>query len=437
MRQAVILCGGRGTRLGELTRDIPKPLLPVGGEVLLDKTIALLERDGIARVLLIAGHLGEQIEERYKGGTLGGVEITVFRELEALGTAGGLVLAQDLLEDSFLLVYGDIFVDLNFARLREEHLSRAAEGAVATLLVRPSDHPWDSHLVDFNEQGWVNEFVFQQEEGRLYRNWGNVAIYGCEKTIVDFIPRGQSSDFGRDVFPAILKSGGKIGVCELEVGAFVRDMGTPDRLAVVEEYLERKRQALEAKEQPLKPRVLLLDRDGTLNVEKGHLGRAEDLELLPGVGETLCKFKQAGWKCHVITNQPGIARGEFSQEDLDAIHMRLRELIAEEGGEIGDIFYSPFHPETHHGDGVKALRRASDCRKPNPEMLFKAAEECGFSLGEAVMVGDTWRDIVAGNLAGVRTVFVGEPGTTDHGTLATPTWSASTLEEVFEILQQA
>ena len=148
MKQAVILCGGKGTRLGDLTRDIPKPLLPVGGEVLLDRTIELLERDGIERVLLIAGHLGEQIKERYQSGYLGGVEVTVFQEPEALGTAGGLVLAKDFLEDSFLLVYGDIFVDLSFARLREEHAKRREGGAVATLLVRPSDHPWDSHLVD-------------------------------------------------------------------------------------------------------------------------------------------------------------------------------------------------------------------------------------------------------------------------------------------------
>lgn len=430
MKQAIILCGGKGTRLGGLTQTVPKPLLKVAGEVLLDRSIRLLAQHGIESVLLIAGHLGDQIEEHYREGQFEGVNVDVFVEPSPLGTSGALPLVKEQLDEQFLLVYGDVFLDFDVSALVAAHRVWRENGALATLLTRPSDHPWDSHLIARDEEGWVEEFVFEQQEGKLYENCGNVAIYGLERIFVDEIPTG-ASDFGRDIFPSVLKGGGKLGTVDLEIGGFVRDMGTPDRLALVERYIARKARAMRARHAPKALKVALLDRDGTLNVEKGHLSSPDDLELLPGVEEALALLHSNGWRCILITNQPGIARGEFTVKDLEKIHEALELRVAESGGEIEAIYYSPYHPETQHGEGVLELRRASDCRKPNSGMLFDAEEELGLDLAECVMIGDSWRDIKAGQGAGVRTFFLGE---TDKGLEIGADWCALSLKEAVEFL---
>lgn len=406
IEQAVILCGGRGTRLGSLTTAIPKPLLPVAGTVLLDRSISLLQEQGFKKFLLLAGHLGEQIEEHYAGRSVLNAEIEVFIEPEPLGTAGSLPLVEELLDDEFLLVYGDVFIDFDARRLADFH-EAGDRDVVASLLVRQSDHPWDSHLVDLDEEGEVREFIFEQEDGKLYKNWGNVAIYACSKNIIDFIPRGEASDYGRNIFPAILNGGGRLRGLELEVGGFVRDMGTPDRLALVENYLKRKERSAVAVGSPKELKIAFLDRDGTLNKEVGLISDLNQLEMIEGAAEAVAELCRSGWRCFMITNQPVIARGLCDRQTLNEINAKVVSMVEAAGGKIEKIYYSPFHPETHYGDGVKELRRASDCRKPGSGMLYQAEEENGLDLAEVVMIGDSWRDIVAGRGAGVRTCFLG------------------------------
>jgi len=406
IKQAVILCGGKGTRLGDLTKDSPKPLLPVAGVVLLDRTIEMLVNQGFKNFLLLAGHLGEQIMEHYEDNPFPGAGIEVFIEPKPLGTAGALPLVVDKLESNFLLVYGDIFVDFDARRLADFH-EQGDNDVIASLLVRQSDHPWDSHLLDVDEEGEIKEFIFQQEEGKLYQNFGNVAIYACSKKIVDYIPDGEPSDYGRNVFPKVLNENGRLRALELEVGGFVRDMGTPDRLALVENYLKRQVRSKVAQENPKPLKVAFLDRDGTLNYERGLITSPDQIEMIPGSAEAVAKLCAGGGKCYIITNQPVIARGLCDKETLDEINKVVISAIEEAGGKIEALYYSPFHPETHHGDGVQKYRRASDCRKPGSGMLYNAEEENGLDLAEVVMIGDTWRDIVAGQGAGVRTCFLG------------------------------
>lgn len=432
IKQVVILCGGKGTRLAPLTKDSPKPLLPLAGKVLLDRTIEMLVAQGFTDFLLLAGHLGDQIVDHYEQSGIEGAKVEVFIEPVPLGTAGALPLVEEKLDEAFLLVYGDIFVDFNARRLADFH-EKEGEGVVASLLIRQSDHPWDSHLVDVDENGEVREFIFQQEEGKLYKNFGNVAIYACSKKILDYIPLNEPSDYGRNIFPLILSQKGRVRALELEVGGFVRDMGTPDRLTLVENYLKRKERALIARENPKPLKVAFLDRDGTLNYERGLISSPDQIEMIPGSADAVAQLCKAGWKCYIITNQPVIARGLCDFETLEQINQKVVSAIEEEGGKVEKVFYSPYHPETHHGDGVKKYRRASDCRKPGSGMLYQAEEGNGLDLAEVIMIGDTWRDIVAGQGAGVRTCFLGEQ---KEGQELGAEYTASSLEEFAKNLIQ-
>lgn len=148
--------------------------------------------------------------------------------------------------------------------------------------------------------------------------------------------------------------------------------------------------------------ALFLDRDGTLVEARHYPSRPEDLILYPGIGAGLRLLQHAGWKLVVITNQSGLARGLFSESDLDRMHDHLRAELAADGVSIDGVYFCPHHPEGL----VPDLAVACDCRKPQPGMLRKAAADLGIDLAASWFLGDILDDVEAGTRAGCRTVLI-------------------------------
>ncbi len=404
--QAVILCGGKGTRLGERARTLPKPMLPVGGVRVLDHIMACLARGGVRRFVLSAGYLGQVIADVYAQSPIPGCTVETVIEETPRGTAGALHELGGLLDEEFVVAYGDVFMDFDTGALLAAH---ERHRPACTLLVRASDHPEDSHLVVADEAGRVTEFVHRREPGRRYRNVANAGVYVLNRRVLDFVPEGRPTDFGADIFPALLACGEVVCAHALEAEGYVKDMGTPVRLAQVEEFITDRAAAETARANPRALTTVFLDRDGVLNREAGLIGNPEGLVVLPGAGEAVALLNRLGLRCVVVTNQPVIARGLCDEETLARIHERLREEIAAAGGKLAAIYHCPHHPETHHDEGGNVeLRRACRCRKPSPGMIFKAMRELNVDLAGAVIVGDRATDIRAGRAAGIRTVLVGD-----------------------------
>ncbi len=147
-------------------------------------------------------------------------------------------------------------------------------------------------------------------------------------------------------------------------------------------------------------KAVFLDRDGTIIEDPGYLSDPDEVTLLPGVELAIKSLSQAGYLVVVVTNQSGIARGMFTEETLDLIHDRLRELLHEKGARIDGMYYCPFLPE----GSVEQYAVESDLRKPKPGMLLEAADELDIDLQRSWMVGDSPRDVEAGQRAGTRTI---------------------------------
>ncbi|MDB6132393.1 MAG: D,D-heptose 1,7-bisphosphate phosphatase [Verrucomicrobiales bacterium] len=406
MRQAVILCGGKGTRLGADFSHLPKPLVPVDGIPLLDRILGVAAEAGIKEVILAAGHLGHLIAERYQAVNPWRLNIRTHVEKTPLGTAGCLLEISDQLDEHFALLYGDIFLDFDLAGLIRRHETFLPD---ATVLVRQSDHPADSDLVDVDlATGEVRAFLPKatRDPAGLYRNCGNAAVYCCSRRLLAAVPQGRPSDIATDVFPALLAEGGRIRACWLEDTGYVKDVGTPARLVEVERYWRRRQLARAAAAAPRRVRAVILDRDGVIVENREPLAEVAHMTFLPGALEGLRLMNEDGLACFVATNQPWIARGLLTEEQMTAVHGQLLTAVNQAGGGIRAIAHSPYHPETHHGEGIPGLRRASECRKPRPGMLFALMEEHGFLPDETVMVGDSPADITAGKNAGVRTVLI-------------------------------
>ncbi|WP_207909926.1 HAD family hydrolase [Rhizobium sp. BK251] len=144
--------------------------------------------------------------------------------------------------------------------------------------------------------------------------------------------------------------------------------------------------------------ALLLDRDGVLNADTGYVGRYDDFRWIPGALETLTAFTQANWHICVVTNQSGVARGYYTEADVDSLHDQIARDAVLVGARIDCFYYCPYHPES-----LTARYRCADHpeRKPNPGMLLRALRDCNADVLRSIMVGNKLSDIEAGRRAGV------------------------------------
>ena len=152
-------------------------------------------------------------------------------------------------------------------------------------------------------------------------------------------------------------------------------------------------------------KAIFLDRDDTLIEDPGYINSPDQVRLLDGVAEALNELKALGYKLVVVTNQSAVARGIVTEKVLGEIHDRLKQVLAEKNAFLDGIYYCPFHPE----GVVPKYRKESDCRKPNPGMLHKAAAELDIDLRQSWCIGNSGRDVEAGRRAGCRTILIDKP----------------------------
>jgi D,D-heptose 1,7-bisphosphate phosphatase len=421
--QAVILCGGFGKRMGELTKNTPKPMLPVDGVPLLERTVLQLRDVGITRIIFSLQYKASVIQDYFGNGEKFGVEIISVVEEEPLGTAGALRMLADKLDDAFLLIFGDMFMDFNLTSFMNAH----AFGRIGTVLIARSDHPWDADILEI-EHGIVKAIHGKHEPGKRYVNYANEATYVLDKKIIKYIPEGFS-DLGKTVLPKVIEQE-HVGTHELKWPDYILDCGTPERLAQAEKYLLRKKQKQELIRKPIK--TVFIDRDGVLNKDTHHPHKPEHISLIPGSAQGLRMLNDAKLKTVLVTNQGVVALGMCDEDGLAAIHRKLQDDLAREGAKLDHIYYCPHRPNEYVG-GVQDYNRACECRKPRPGMIFKAAEDHDIDLGAAVMVGDSTDDILAGQSAGVRTVLV-QSGNGRIDNRATPDYVAEDFHEAAQMI---
>lgn len=149
-------------------------------------------------------------------------------------------------------------------------------------------------------------------------------------------------------------------------------------------------------------KAVFLDRDGTINEEVNYLSQEENLRILPNAAEGIKLLKDAGYKVIVISNQSGVARGYFTEEDVQLINRKLSELIMQSGANIDAFYYCPHHPE----GAVDKYRRVCHCRKPEPGLFLQAATQLNIDIRKSFIVGDRLSDIQMSETLGARAVLV-------------------------------
>lgn len=399
--QLVIIAGGKGTRLG--LKDIPKPMCPIAGKPLIEHQIELAKRYGINEIFILSGHLSQVIIDYFGDGQKFGVKVHHIVEPYPLGTAGSLKLIEHQLNDRFMVFYGDIVMDFDinsFIGFDRQDLS-----TVGTLLVHPGNHPYDSDLVEVDKNNYITGFLSKPHPiDLIYRNLNNAAVYIFNPEIFKYIESDKPADFGKDIFPKILEQAGKLRA--YDTPEYIKDMGTPDRLKVIENDFVN---GLVHNLNKVNPRrAIFLDRDGTLNVNMDTNPNVNDFTLLPKVPEAIRMINESHYLAIVVTNQPMIAKGFISFEDLDNIHKKLETLLGNERAYVDAIYYCPHHPEQGFAGEIKELKINCNCRKPKPGLILQAAKDFNIDLQNSWMIGDSDSDIEAGKSAGCNVIKLTE-----------------------------
>lgn len=396
-----ILAGGFGTRLKKVVGSIPKSMVEIDGKPLLNHLIDLCKRHNFFEIALLVHHQHKFIKDYFGDGSKFGVNLTYCIEDEPWGTAGALKKSLPYMADSFLVLYGDTYVDVDLRAIWNFHRLNLADG---TLLLHPNSHPYDSDLVEINEAGFISHiYSHPHSDSSLHRNLVNAALYVLEKKGVEVaIPDNIKLDLAKDTFPAMLSLGMKLKA--YITPEYIKDMGTPDRLERVKEEISL---GIPEKLSGRNFRsCVFLDRDGTINQEVNYLNDPNRLVLIPGASAGIRKLNQSGELTVCITNQPIIARGDASFEMVDKIHAKLDYLIGLDGAYLDRIYYCPHHPDSGYAGEVPELKIVCDCRKPGTKLIDFAIRELRVNRNNSWFIGDSTADIEAGRRAGLKTILV-------------------------------
>lgn len=385
MKQAAILIGGKGSRLGDAVRDTPKPLLEVCGRPFVEHVMLNLRRFGFTDFLLLAGYQSGVVQDHY------GDNDSFERELDAsirvivepspLGTGGALLHAKDQLEEQFLLLNGDSIFDFNYLDLIHCQLDEEPDNWLGKVALLPVENATRYGFVDCEGSRIL---AFREKPAEPESGTINSGVYWLRREALDVIKQTPCS-LEQEVFPQLISQGRLLG--RRYTGYFI-DIGIP-------EDLETARTGLA---DALRKPAAFLDRDGTLNHDAGYTHKIEEFRWIDNAKQTIKTLNDAGYLVFIVTNQAGIARGFYGPGDVDTLHNWMQDELAQIGAHIDDIRYCPHHPE----GSVEGLAIECNCRKPGTAMLDSLIAQWHPILEHSFMVGDAEKDAQAGKAVGIQ-----------------------------------
>ena len=374
--QAVILAGGRGTRLHPLTRTIPKPMLEIHGKPFLGYLLDQLREQGFERILLLLGYLPEVIRDYCGDGRRWGVTLEYSVSAVEDETGRRLKLAAPRLDPCFLLLYCDNYWPMQLKKMWPRFL---AARVPAMLTIYRNADGYTKNCVRVDQDGLVAVY----DKSRTVPGLQGVEIgYALlRRSAVDLVPEGNVS-LEETLYGQLVR--------RRELLGYVTDhryysIGALNRLPLTHAFFARN------------PTVIL-DRDGVINRKppRAQYVRAwEEFAWLPGTKEAVRLLTQRGYRVIIVSNQAGIGRGLMTDSDLQQIHARMRAEIEEAGGRIEAVYYCP-----HDWDEGCA------CRKPRPGLLLQAQRDFSLDLTRTLFIGDDERDARAADAAGCPSALV-------------------------------
>lgn len=401
LREALILAGGKGTRLSRILKGKPKPLVEIGKTPLLKHQINLLIRYGIKRINLLVNYKSEQIKS-FLEKEFFNIDFKLYEDGKIpLGSGGSILKHLKNFDKSFIVLYGDTFLEVDFDKFYHFH---AINKSSLTVFAHPNNHPYDSDILICNSKNQVIDISGYPHSKSFYSaNLVNAALYIVEKDALLNIakPNKKLIDFAKDLIPLYIK---RENIYAYKSREYIKDCGTEDRLKKVElDYKNKKHEAISTKNEI---KSIFLDRDGTIIKNISHLNSKDQIEFINKSARAIKNFNDNNFLVSVVTNQPVVARGEITLENLKDIHNYIEWEIAKEGAFFDEISFCPHYPESGFKGEVKALKIKCQCRKPETGMLDEVNKKYQIDKKKSWIIGDSTADIKCGNNFNIKTILV-------------------------------
>lgn len=393
----VVLAGGQGSRMVSAGFLLPKLLLKIQETPLIEIIINEAVIEDFSEILWCLGHGFEEIENYFELNprVKKAIHNVIFVEPERRGTLGALIQAREKIDDDFCLIMGDLL--LSRTNLGGVFESFRQSGEDARLLVKYTDHPQDSDLVTIGKALNVEEINPYPHQSIPKLPIGNAgAIFLKKHCLPDFLEEAKSDVF-KNLIPNMISNNFRVGATFHQ--GLIRDVGTPDRLDSISEGL-----LMNCKLSPSKG--VFFDRDGTLNVPNGHINSILQINLYPDTSKILSSALKLFNVTGIITNQPVIARGEATKEEVQQINSYLLKLAGIEDESKIVFKVCPHHPDKGFTGEIPELKSVCHCRKPAPGMLLEALNENYLRSNNTIYVGDSKTDLEAAQSAGIRWIHI-------------------------------
>ena len=374
MLSAVIIVGGRGSRLKPVTCNLPKPLVSIKKKPFLYYLVKQLYDANVRKIVLLAGYLGEEFQTFKKNfkSEFKNLNIIIKISLPSLDTGERLLDSLDIIDERFLFLYGDNYVPFDIKNYIYKYETKIEKSSV---VVYKNNDGYSKSNISLSKENLILQYGKEKNHQAKYVD---VGYFILNKSDLANIKNKTGLNFGNHILTKLVKEKKIYGEIVLQRYYTV---GTMERLQLTKLLFSGEK-------------YIFIDRDGVLN-EKQKRGTYVTNEKLfkwkKGALEGLKLLKKHSYQVILITNQAGIGRGVFTFEDLEKIHQKMCREAREYGGEINFIYFCPHHWEDN-----------CECRKPKSGMFIEAQKDLNFDLTNVYFIGDDLRDGQAAKSAGCK-----------------------------------
>ena len=379
-KQCLILAGGIGSRLGQITKKVPKPLIKINKNIFLDYLIKNLYRQGIREFIILTWYKNKLFKKnlpiKYKES-----KIKIICEKKKLGTSGAIKNAEKYLHKSFFVVNGDTFFDINIRDLELEINNNASDAGVA-LVKSALYHKQYNYKI--NNQNIVTQFKLSNQKKKFVSG----GIYYFKKKNLTLLQKGYS-DIDKNLVYKIFNR--KKITAKIFNKNFI-DIGTKKSLKKAPKFINK----------TLNKPCCFLDRDGVINEEKNYVHKVRDFKWRKNIFKAIKLLNDSNFRVIILTNQAGIAKGFYSEKQFHMLNDWMQKQFNLKGCFIDDVYYCPYHPSAK----IKKYKKKTNLRKPGNGMIKKAFKDWTINKNKSFMIGDSEKDIICGKKSNLRSYYV-------------------------------
>jgi histidinol-phosphate phosphatase family protein len=384
VNQAVVLCGGFGTRLGKITLKTPKPLLKFNKIPFVDYIIQNLSRHNFEEIILLCHFKHELFVKKYHNKTILGVRIKCAVEKTPLGTFGSIKNAKTMLNDYFLLLNGDTYFNINLRDLVISYGFKNFLGIVA--LAQKKGRRFSKVLL--SKKGLISQFDSNKKSSLI-----NSGSYVFSKKICN-IKSNKFSSLEKDILPELVRRKKLQGKKYTDKHNNFIDIGVPKDYAKVKNFLFS----------TILKKAAFLDRDGVINEDSGYVYKIKDFIWKKDAIRAIKYLNDKNFYVFIVTNQAGVARGYYKESDVEKLHHWVSCELNKKGAYIDEYFYSTYHESSKK----KFTNKEKKLRKPDIGMIKLAISKWKVLTKKSIVIGDRETDMLMAKRANLRSYMVNE-----------------------------